>query len=206
MGLRNDYRVSTIVVLCKDCDEDVGLYPARHKCNSNNRLPQLPKLCSSTTSSFERWNSQQDDQDVPDLIDSNSTSTTVTRQASDSSMESGKWSLFKSNSTSDVRKHYNGEQERPNEDEDESIYFDNYASNLKNSSSLTDFRDTTSPNGKILWGRMKENEKWKGLIAEKSEEKYIIFIRFNILTSLKKNQINLASFGKGLFMQPCQIP
>lgn len=170
MGLRNDYRVSTIVVLCKDCDEDVGLYPARHKCNSSNKLPQLPKLCSSTTSSFTRWNSQQEDQDVPDLIDSNPTSTTVTRQASDSSMESGKWSFFKSNSTSDIKKHYNDEQERPNEDEDGSIYFDNYASNLKNSSSLTDFRDTTSPNGKKLWGKMKENEKWKDLIAEKSEK------------------------------------
>ncbi|CAG8674978.1 8672_t:CDS:2 [Cetraspora pellucida] len=31
-----DYRVSRIVVLCKDCGHDVGLYPARHKCE----LPQ----------------------------------------------------------------------------------------------------------------------------------------------------------------------
>lgn len=28
----NDYRVSRIVILCKDCGEDVGLYPSRHKC------------------------------------------------------------------------------------------------------------------------------------------------------------------------------
>ncbi|CAG8468795.1 11625_t:CDS:2 [Scutellospora calospora] len=27
-----DYRVSRLVVLCKDCGHDVGLYPARHKC------------------------------------------------------------------------------------------------------------------------------------------------------------------------------
>lgn len=170
MGLRNDYRVSTIIVLCKDCDQDVGLYPARHKCNSSNRLPQLPTLCSSTTTSFANWNSRQDDQDVPDLVDSNPTSTTVTRQASDSSMESGKWSFFRSSSTPDVKKHCNDEQERPADDEDESIYFDNYASHLKSSSSLTDLSNTASPNGKKLWGKMKENEKWKELIAEKSKK------------------------------------
>ncbi|CAJ0832353.1 6677_t:CDS:10 [Entrophospora sp. SA101] len=27
-----DYRVSRIVILCKDCGQDAGLYPARHKC------------------------------------------------------------------------------------------------------------------------------------------------------------------------------
>ncbi|CAG8768819.1 35492_t:CDS:2, partial [Racocetra persica] len=27
-----DYRVSRLVVLCKDCGSDVGLYPSRHKC------------------------------------------------------------------------------------------------------------------------------------------------------------------------------
>ncbi|KAF1805385.1 hypothetical protein V8B55DRAFT_1492004 [Mucor lusitanicus] len=169
MGLRNDYRVSTIVVLCKDCDQDVGLYPARHKCNSSNKLPQLPTLCSSTTS-FSSWNSRHDEQDVPDLVDSNPTSTTVTRQASDSSMESGKWSFFRSSSTSDVKKHANDEQERPADDEGESVYFDTYASHLKNSSSLTDLSNISSPNGKKLWGKMKENEKWKELIAEKKEE------------------------------------
>lgn len=168
MGLRNDYRVSTIVVLCKDCDQDVGLYPARHKCNSSNKLPQLPTLCSSTTS-FSSWNSRHDEQDVPDLVDSNPTSTTVTRQASDSSMESGKWSFFRSSSTSDVKKHANDEQERPADDEGESVYFDTYASHLKNSSSLTDLSNISSPNGKKLWGKMKENEKWKELIAEKSK-------------------------------------
>ncbi|KAI8075293.1 hypothetical protein BC940DRAFT_220502, partial [Gongronella butleri] len=41
-----DYRVSTIVVLCKDCGEDVGLYPARHQCKGFVRppLPALPLL------------------------------------------------------------------------------------------------------------------------------------------------------------------
>lgn len=74
MGVRNDYRVSTIIVLCKDCGQDVGLYPARHQCDAR---PYLPTLCSTT-------------EDVPELTQ------TVTRQASDSSMESGKWNFFRS--------------------------------------------------------------------------------------------------------------
>ncbi|OZJ03492.1 hypothetical protein BZG36_04031 [Bifiguratus adelaidae] len=38
-----DYRISKIVVLCKDCGQDVGLYPARHKCAEVVR-PPLPPL------------------------------------------------------------------------------------------------------------------------------------------------------------------
>ncbi|CEP11084.1 hypothetical protein [Parasitella parasitica] len=103
-----------------------------------------------------------EDQDVPDLVTSNPAPNTVTRQASDSSMESGKWSFFQSSSTSDVKKACHDKQERPNEDHNESIYFENYSSNLKNQAAPS--------NGKKLWGRMKDNEKWKDLIAEKKEE------------------------------------
>ncbi|KAL1915115.1 uncharacterized protein VTP21DRAFT_7596 [Calcarisporiella thermophila] len=41
-----DYRVSKVVVLCKDCGEDVGLYPARHRCRKVERppLPPIPAL------------------------------------------------------------------------------------------------------------------------------------------------------------------
>lgn len=155
MGHKNDYRVSTLIVLCKDCGQDVGLYPARHQCTSNKR-PQLPTLCSSTTSSFKSWN-QEEELAVPDLV---ATTPTVTRQASDSSMESGKWSFFRS----DVRK----QQSSKPKDEDKSVYFDTYASHLKNSTSLSDMNDSTT-NGKKLWGKMKENEKWKDLVAEKSK-------------------------------------
>ncbi|KAI9495866.1 hypothetical protein BDB00DRAFT_870088 [Zychaea mexicana] len=42
MGVKNDYRVSQIVVLCKDCGQDVGLYPARHKCEQVVRPPLPP--------------------------------------------------------------------------------------------------------------------------------------------------------------------
>ncbi|KAI7850779.1 hypothetical protein BDC45DRAFT_517124 [Circinella umbellata] len=43
MGIVNDYRISQIVVLCKDCGQDVGLYPARHKCEVPER-PPLPTI------------------------------------------------------------------------------------------------------------------------------------------------------------------
>ncbi|CAG8678239.1 11375_t:CDS:2 [Racocetra persica] len=49
-----DYRVSRIVVLCKDCGHDVGLYPARHKCelpqsdSFSNPVPPIPKQHLST--------------------------------------------------------------------------------------------------------------------------------------------------------------
>lgn len=45
-----DYRVSRIAVLCKDCNSDVGLYPARHKCGvsavetvQSPPIPEIPK-------------------------------------------------------------------------------------------------------------------------------------------------------------------
>ncbi|KAG0359760.1 hypothetical protein BG005_000216 [Podila minutissima] len=41
-----DYRVSTIVVLCKDCGNDVGMYPGRHKCRPADRppMPAMPSI------------------------------------------------------------------------------------------------------------------------------------------------------------------
>ncbi|CAG8465832.1 4435_t:CDS:2 [Ambispora leptoticha] len=52
-----DYRVSRLVVLCKDCGHDVGLYPARHKCGTPSPdalvVPPIPKkvLAGSSSSS-----------------------------------------------------------------------------------------------------------------------------------------------------------
>lgn len=156
MGVRNDYRLSTIIVLCKDCGKDVGLYPARHQCNV--KRPYLPTLCSTTTNN--QW------EDVPELIKS----PTVTRQASDSSMESGKWNFFRSTV----------------KNEENPTYFDNYATHLKSSSSCNDMKDVT--NGKKLWGRMKENEKWKELITDKS--KYILFMFVSVTNILVEEEAN----------------
>ncbi|KAI8052474.1 hypothetical protein BDF22DRAFT_744053 [Syncephalis plumigaleata] len=36
-----DYRVSKVAVLCKDCGQDVGMYPTRHRCNETD-APPLP--------------------------------------------------------------------------------------------------------------------------------------------------------------------
>jgi hypothetical protein len=49
MGIKNDYRVSTIVILCKDCNQDVGLYPARHQCNNSRKLPTLYSSTSNSS-------------------------------------------------------------------------------------------------------------------------------------------------------------
>lgn len=164
MGTRNDYRVSKIIVLCKDCGNDVGLYPARHKC-SNTAKPFLPILCS-TTKTDSHWS----EEDVPDLISSSSsfnvtTPTSVKRQASDSSIESGKWSFFGSSKNSPV----NTKKQQEN-----TSYFDSYASNLKTSSSLNDISEASS--GKRLWGKMKENEKWKELIADSKKSKLLFTV------------------------------
>jgi hypothetical protein len=44
-----DYRVSKVPVLCKDCGQDVGMYPARHRCNDTD-APPLPTSRDSTHS------------------------------------------------------------------------------------------------------------------------------------------------------------
>jgi hypothetical protein len=150
MGTRNDYRVSKIIVLCKDCGNDVGLYPARHKC-SNDTKPFLPILCSTTTD--QHWS----EEDVPDLVSSN-TPTSVKRQASDSSIESGKWSFFRTNSSSPVNK---------KQEKQDTSYFDSYTNKLESSSSFNNLNESS---GKKLWGKMKENEKWKELIADSNKK------------------------------------
>ncbi|KAG9297138.1 hypothetical protein G9A89_019419 [Geosiphon pyriformis] len=56
-----DYRVSRLVVLCKDCGQDVGLYPARHKCGTSPSdsppVPSIPKNFLSGNSSSSGNNS-----------------------------------------------------------------------------------------------------------------------------------------------------
>lgn len=172
MGLRNDYRVSKIVVLCKDCGQDVGLYPARHQC-TNVKRPYLPTLCSTTS----EWSDAEDNSAVPDLVSSSPSSNSVSRQASDSSMESGKWSFFKSNdSTPSPATPVKNSTVCSNDDEQETSYFDSYATHLKTSASINDINGSSSiSNGKKLWGRMKENEKWKELLAAEKKSMYIFF-------------------------------
>ncbi|KAG0043624.1 hypothetical protein BGZ83_011202 [Gryganskiella cystojenkinii] len=69
-----DYRVSTIVVLCKDCNNDVGLYPGRHVCPPRPAMPAMPSIPSkyqqqsSTPSSYSnRSNAPSSRMRPPDL-------------------------------------------------------------------------------------------------------------------------------------------
>ncbi|RKP10429.1 hypothetical protein THASP1DRAFT_21871 [Thamnocephalis sphaerospora] len=47
-----DYRVSKLAVLCKDCGQDVGLYPGRHRCGARDAppVPSVPISARSTGS------------------------------------------------------------------------------------------------------------------------------------------------------------
>ncbi|KAF9901226.1 hypothetical protein EC991_006397 [Linnemannia zychae] len=39
-----DYRVSTVAILCRDCGNDVGLYPGKHKCPPRPAMPAMPAI------------------------------------------------------------------------------------------------------------------------------------------------------------------
>ncbi|KAG0296284.1 hypothetical protein BGZ96_009824 [Linnemannia gamsii] len=39
-----DYRVSTVAILCRDCNNDVGLYPGKHKCPPRPAMPAMPAI------------------------------------------------------------------------------------------------------------------------------------------------------------------
>ncbi|KAI8072237.1 uncharacterized protein B0P05DRAFT_549434 [Gilbertella persicaria] len=194
MGLKNDYRISAIVVLCKDCGQDVGLYPARHICSSSKN-PQLPILCSSTTSpSFESWHHQEEEtKNVPELISSfiPVKPTQVTRQPSDSSTESEKWSFFRSTSK-------NSNPETP-EKEEHTSYLDAYALNLKRSISLRELNGSSATThlqrAKTTTGKKaKENEKWKELIADKHKPgSKTSSSWFNIISSSTSQDIEYCS-------------
>ncbi|KAG0170510.1 hypothetical protein DFQ28_001971 [Apophysomyces sp. BC1034] len=127
-----DYRVSTIVVLCKDCGQDVGLYPARHKCQDVSR-PPLPPLPTQYLDDPRRPTPLLD----PRL--SSSSSASFGPPPPSPGNADSKWARFgKSN---------------VDENEDDSSYFNKFAENL----------DETEPSGKKLWGKVRQNEKWKQL-------------------------------------------
>jgi hypothetical protein len=151
-----DYRVSTLVVLCKDCGHDVGLYPARHKCVQVER-PAMPALPM-------KYQQQQQPKALelnPRTISSSSTVSTSSSSPSpsfssveQSSTNSSKWSSRLTGNKANVQ--------AEEEEGEDSVYFNNFASNLPEEKS------TQKPSGKKLWGKVKENEKWKQL-SEKSK-------------------------------------
>jgi hypothetical protein len=145
-----DYRVSTLVVLCKDCGHDVGLYPARHKCQPIER-PAMPALPAQYTKS-----------NTPPSLDLNSRTMS---SGSNSSMASSPSPSFSSVEGASANK-WSSSRHKANiavENHEESVYFNNFAVNLPGSSN----NETTSIAGKKLWGKVRQNEKWKQL-SEKS--------------------------------------
>ncbi|KAI8378924.1 hypothetical protein BD560DRAFT_388970 [Blakeslea trispora] len=126
-----DYRISTLIVLCKDCGNDVGLYPARHKCQPVDR-PAMPALPAQF---MKNKTEQSNSLAPPSLLD-------VPKPSFGSSQ---------------INKGIHSEVV---EDNEESVYFNNFAANLPEQKEQT---------GKKLWGKVRENEKWKQL-NEKNEK------------------------------------
>ncbi|ORY94205.1 hypothetical protein BCR43DRAFT_358994 [Syncephalastrum racemosum] len=163
MGTRAvDYRVSKIIVLCKDCNQDVGLYPARHKCEQVVR-PPLPPLPTSLSI-------DKDYSPPPNLSRSTSSSSSSflsrsgTTRSNDGSSTRG-WGRRLATRTNSSG---SSSIDTPVDEEDDNIYFNKFAANLEPEST------TSSATGKSLWGKVRGNDKLKQLsstqaAAEKSK-------------------------------------
>ncbi|KAI8069211.1 hypothetical protein BC940DRAFT_221821, partial [Gongronella butleri] len=140
-----DYRISTVVVQCRDCGQDVGLYPSRHKCQQASR-PPLPPLPAHYTS----------------RPPSSASSVSSSYPSSDSSPSSGKWA-----------NRFAGQRANSalEDNEDDSIYFSKFAAHLPEQEQqqtrklwgkvrqndkwkqLTEKNDPNQKSGK-LWGKL----------------------------------------------------
>ncbi|KAI8884951.1 hypothetical protein K501DRAFT_246782 [Backusella circina FSU 941] len=128
-----DYRVSTLVVLCKDCGQDVGLYPARHKCQSIER-PPMPTIKKKFLEPIHTKGN------IPSLDTSRSSS--VASSPIDTPTSSSKWSRWNNKGS-------------PVDQNEDSIYFNNFAANLP--------EQEVAAGGKKTWGKGRQNDKWKQL-------------------------------------------
>lgn len=166
MGVKNDYRVSAIVVLCKDCNEDVGLYPSRHQCR-NTKRPKLPTLYSSTSSTSwihsptQSPTSIESEKQLSFLNKMPSTKKDLPRTSShpqSASYQNHKLTSGRNTSQFEAPVQYNRVNAPPIEpefkEEEKSVYLSHYLNNTGD----------TCVNGKQLWGKIRENDKWRDLI------------------------------------------
>lgn len=143
-----DYRVSSLVVLCKDCGQDSGLYPSRHKCQPIER-PPMPTIKKKFLEPIHTKGN------VPSLDTSRSSS--VASSPIDTPTSSSKWSRWNNKGS-------------PVDQNEDSIYFNNFAANLP--------EQDAAAGGKKTWGR-RQNDKWKQLnekgkkLPSKSKQKWI---------------------------------
>lgn len=149
-----DYRVSTLVVLCKDCGHDVGLYPARHKCVTVERpaMPALPSKYQQTTP-------------LPASLQLNARAISSASTSSSSSSPSPSFSSVEQTNSKWSSRLGKTSAHEPEQNEEDSVYFNNFASNLPEN-------HEQPASGKKLWGKVKQNEKWKQL-SEKSMSIYL---------------------------------
>ncbi|KAL0095532.1 hypothetical protein F4703DRAFT_1728333 [Phycomyces blakesleeanus] len=125
---RVDYRMSKLIVLCKDCGKDVGMYPARHNCEYLLHA-QLPPLTQLPESSLNERSPGSDSSSIKSYFGFSRQSSALSRQTSELSTDGS--------------------------------YYDKFAANLPEQPET----------GKSLWGRVRQNEKWKQMTAEKSESR-----------------------------------
>ncbi|CAB4400899.1 hypothetical protein RhiirA1_215003 [Rhizophagus irregularis] len=88
-----DYRISRIVVLCKDCGQDVGLYPARHKCGipTSEGLPAISKDSSSKNSKSNLYNNPMEGYNLWNKFVNSATAIYNVDDDSDNESEKGDW-------------------------------------------------------------------------------------------------------------------
>lgn len=149
-----DYRISRVVVCCKDCGQDVGLYPARHKCQEVIRPPLPPLPANLDDHHGLRVPTRTNDNVSRSRSTSSSSSTLNTPSDTSSTTTTGsKWTARFGRSPSTK----NNTNDPDNEEE--SVYFNNFAAHLPEGGDSPG----SGQSGKKLWGKVRQNEKWKQL-------------------------------------------
>ncbi|KAI9020916.1 hypothetical protein CLU79DRAFT_835916 [Phycomyces nitens] len=153
-----DYRMSKLIVLCKDCGNDVGMYPARHNCDYLLHA-QLPPLTQIPDGSLKERSPGSDTSSTKSYFGFSRQSSGLSRQTSELSVGSVESDGTTNHGTPNSYSSKWARFQKP--EETDGSYYDKFAANLP------DKQET----GKSLWGRVRQNEKWKQMTAEKSESR-----------------------------------
>ncbi|KAI8333302.1 hypothetical protein BC941DRAFT_434356 [Chlamydoabsidia padenii] len=163
-GEKVDYRISMLVVLCKDCNQDVGLYPARHQCQVERPpLPPLPPLPVDL---------EKDATLPPPTISRKASSPGLSRFASTRSTTEQPITRAQSTSrwspSSRFGRSTNSKTNSPTEEKEDTSYFDHFSAHLPDTSA----EQSTPTSLKKKWGgSIRQNEKWKQLNDKVDQQK-----------------------------------
>ena len=222
-----DYRVSKVIVCCKDCGQDVGLYPARHKCQDvvrpplpplptkfddspNLRVPRKPIPSYDSNNNNNNNNNNEINRSRPtSAASSNSSGTThhnVTSDTSSATSTGSKWSRFvrspSNNNMKTATTTTTNNNNHGGENDDDSFYYNNFAAHLPDQT--TDSGGSPGQAGKKLWGKVRQNEKWKQL-NEKCKFITIIiclFVGYFIYGIISHIQLFFSTFLSFFFPPP----